>query len=78
MRGLLIPLIAPCTANTLRKIACGIDDTPVTTFASTALGSGIPLLIVPAMHHSMYRHPGNPRKSRCGPAVGGRDCRTPH
>ncbi len=50
-------LIAPCTANTLSKIACGIDDTPVTTFASTALGSGIPLLIVPAMHHSMYRHP---------------------
>ena len=50
-------LIAPCTANTISKIACGIDDTPVTTFATTALGSGIPLLIVPAMHHSMYRHP---------------------
>jgi phosphopantothenoylcysteine decarboxylase/phosphopantothenate--cysteine ligase len=50
-------LIAPCTANTLSKIACGIDDTPVTTFASTALGSGIPVVIVPAMHHSMYRHP---------------------
>lgn len=50
-------LIAPCTANTLGKIACGIDDTPVTTFATTALGSGIPVLIVPAMHHSMYRHP---------------------
>jgi phosphopantothenoylcysteine decarboxylase/phosphopantothenate--cysteine ligase len=50
-------LIAPCTANTLGKIACGIDDTPVTTFATTALGSGIPVLVVPAMHHSMYRHP---------------------
>nr|WP_320161237.1 bifunctional phosphopantothenoylcysteine decarboxylase/phosphopantothenate--cysteine ligase CoaBC [uncultured Methanoregula sp.] len=50
-------LIAPCTANTLSKIACGIDDTPVTTFATTALGSGKPVLIVPAMHHSMYRHP---------------------
>jgi phosphopantothenoylcysteine decarboxylase/phosphopantothenate--cysteine ligase len=50
-------LIAPCTANTLSKIACGIDDTPVTTFATTALGSDIPVLIVPAMHHSMYRHP---------------------
>jgi len=50
-------LIAPCTANTISKIACGIDDTPVTTFATTALGSGIPVLIVPAMHHSMYRHP---------------------
>jgi phosphopantothenoylcysteine decarboxylase/phosphopantothenate--cysteine ligase len=50
-------LIAPCTANTVSKIACGIDDTPVTTFATTALGSGKPVIIVPAMHHSMYRHP---------------------
>ena len=50
-------LIAPCTANTIGKIACGIDDTPVTTFATTALGSGTPLVVVPAMHHSMYRHP---------------------
>lgn len=50
-------LIAPCTANTIGKIASGIDDTPVTTFATTALGSGVPVIIVPAMHHSMYRHP---------------------
>ena len=50
-------LIAPCTANTIGKIACGIDDTPVTTFATTALGSGMPVLVVPAMHYSMYRHP---------------------
>ncbi len=51
-------LIAPCTANTISKIACGIDDTPVTTFATTALGSQKPVIVVPAMHHSMYRHPG--------------------
>jgi phosphopantothenoylcysteine decarboxylase/phosphopantothenate--cysteine ligase len=50
-------LIAPCTANTISKIACGIDDTPVTTFATTAIGSNKPIIIVPAMHHSMYRHP---------------------
>lgn len=50
-------LVAPCTANSLGKIACGIDDTPVTTFASTALGSKKPVIVVPAMHHSMYRHP---------------------
>ena len=50
-------LIAPCTANTLSKIACGIDDTPVTSFATTALGSQKPVIVVPAMHHSMYRHP---------------------
>lgn len=51
-------LVAPCTANTLCKIAQGIDDTPVTTFATTALGRGMPVVVVPAMHHSMFRHPG--------------------
>jgi phosphopantothenoylcysteine decarboxylase/phosphopantothenate--cysteine ligase len=51
-------LIAPCTANTLCKMAGGIDDTPVTTFASTALGRGMPVIIVPAMHESMYNHSG--------------------
>jgi phosphopantothenoylcysteine decarboxylase/phosphopantothenate--cysteine ligase len=51
-------LIAPCTANTLCKIARGIDDTAVTTFATTAIGRGMPVIIVPAMHHSMFRHPG--------------------
>jgi phosphopantothenoylcysteine decarboxylase/phosphopantothenate--cysteine ligase len=49
-------LICPCTANTISKIAYGIDDTPVTTFATTAIGSKIPILIVPAMHLSMYDH----------------------
>jgi phosphopantothenoylcysteine decarboxylase / phosphopantothenate---cysteine ligase len=51
-------LIAPCTANTIGKIAGAIDDTPVTTFATTALGRGMPVVVVPAMHESMYRHPG--------------------
>ncbi len=50
-------LIAPATANTISKIACGIDDTPVTTVVSTAIGSEIPLVIVPAMHASLYDHP---------------------
>jgi len=50
-------LIAPCTANTIGKIAYGIDDTAVTNFATTAFGSGIPIVIVPAMHESMYNHP---------------------
>lgn len=50
-------LIAPATANTIGKIALGIDDTPVTTFATTAIGSGKPVMVVPAMHEAMYRHP---------------------
>ncbi len=50
-------LIAPATANTVSKIACGIDDTIITTFATTAIGRGMPVVIIPAMHESMYRHP---------------------
>ncbi|MBN1676973.1 MAG: bifunctional phosphopantothenoylcysteine decarboxylase/phosphopantothenate--cysteine ligase CoaBC [Candidatus Thermoplasmatota archaeon] len=49
-------LIAPATANTISKMAFGIDDTPVTTFATTALGTGIPVIVVPAMHHTMMAH----------------------
>jgi len=50
-------LIAPATANSIGKIACGIDDTPVTTLSTTAIGEGIPVIIVPAMHQPMYKHP---------------------
>jgi len=50
-------LIAPATANTIAKIASGIDDTPVTTIATTALGSGKPIIIAPAMHEGMIRNP---------------------
>lgn len=49
-------LICPCTANTISKITYGIDDTSVTTFATTAIGSKIPVLLIPAMHLSMYNH----------------------
>lgn len=49
-------LVCPATANTISKIACGIDDTPVTTVVTTAFGSGIPIIVVPAMHESMFRH----------------------
>ncbi|NOY11713.1 MAG: bifunctional phosphopantothenoylcysteine decarboxylase/phosphopantothenate--cysteine ligase CoaBC [Archaeoglobi archaeon] len=50
-------LIAPATANTIAKIAAGIDDTPVTTMATTALGSGKSIIIAPAMHESMINNP---------------------
>jgi phosphopantothenoylcysteine decarboxylase / phosphopantothenate---cysteine ligase len=50
-------LIAPATANTISKIAQGIDDTPVTSFASVALGGHVPILLAPAMHTSMGQNP---------------------
>lgn len=50
-------LIAPCTSNTIGKIAHGIDDSTVTTYAANALGSGIPVLVAPAAHESMLDNP---------------------
>jgi len=51
-------LIAPATANTVGKVAAAIDDTPVTTAATTALGADLPVVVAPAMHEPMYDHPG--------------------
>lgn len=51
-------IIAPATANTIGKIAAAIADSPVTTCATSALGSELPIVIVPAMHRPMFDHPG--------------------
>lgn len=50
-------VIAPCTANTVGKIAAGIADDAITTIALAAMGSRKPVLIVPAMHQNMMEHP---------------------
>lgn len=47
-------VIAPCTANTIAKLAHGQADTLLTV---TALASRSPLLIAPAMDGGMYDHP---------------------
>ena len=47
-------LIAPATANTIAKLACGIADDALT---SIALASRAPLLIAPAMNGKMWAHP---------------------
>ncbi|MFC7098545.1 bifunctional phosphopantothenoylcysteine decarboxylase/phosphopantothenate--cysteine ligase CoaBC [Halobaculum marinum] len=51
-------LLAPTTANTVGKVAAAVDDTPVTTCVTTALGAGVPVVCAPAMHEPMYDHPG--------------------
>jgi phosphopantothenoylcysteine decarboxylase/phosphopantothenate--cysteine ligase len=47
-------IVYPCTANTVGKLANGIDDTVVTSVLTVALGSSIPIVICPAMHEAMY------------------------
>lgn len=47
-------VIAPCTANTLAKLAHGQADTLLTV---TALAAACPLIVAPAMDGGMYDHP---------------------
>jgi len=47
-------IVYPGTANTLGKLANGIDDTPVSTVLTVGFGSGIPIVMGLAMHASMY------------------------
>jgi phosphopantothenoylcysteine decarboxylase / phosphopantothenate---cysteine ligase len=49
-------IVYPSTANTLGKVAAGIDDTPVTSILSVALGSKIPIIVAPAMHEAIYEN----------------------
>jgi phosphopantothenoylcysteine decarboxylase/phosphopantothenate--cysteine ligase len=50
-------IVYPATANTLGKLANGIDDTPISTILTVGFGSKIPILMCPAMHASMYDNP---------------------
>ncbi|NTU55367.1 MAG: bifunctional 4'-phosphopantothenoylcysteine decarboxylase/phosphopantothenoylcysteine synthetase, partial [Anaerolineales bacterium] len=47
-------VIAPCTANTIAKLAHGQADTLLTV---AALASQAPLVVAPAMDGGMYDHP---------------------
>ena len=49
-------VVYPATANTLGKLANGIDDTPVSTVLTVGFGSKIPILMCLAMHASMYEN----------------------
>lgn len=48
-----IVVVAPCTANVIAKIACGIADDLLT---STTLATSAPLLIAPAMNTGMWEN----------------------
>lgn len=47
-------VIAPCTANVIGKLACGIADDMLTT---TAMTMTCPILVAPAMNEHMYENP---------------------
>lgn len=47
-------IVYPATANTLGKLANGIDDTPISTVLTVGFGSKIPIVVCLAMHEAMY------------------------
>ena len=46
-----VVVVAPCTANVLAKIACGLSDDLLT---ATVLAAQVPIVIAPAMNTNMW------------------------
>jgi phosphopantothenoylcysteine decarboxylase len=76
-------LVAPCTANTLAKLANGIADDLVSTLLLAAEPRR--LLLAPAMNEGMWQHPATQRNAKrvfedgaqmIGPGTGWQACRT--
>ncbi len=77
-------VIAPATANTLAKIACGLADDLVSTMALSACGA-CKMLLCPAMNTRMYQAPATQANLKTlkawgmeilGPASGRLACNT--
>lgn len=79
-------LIAPCSANTLSKLAHGVSDNLV-SLCATALPTATPLLLSPAMNADMWENPMvqrnteilrqyQPKIQWIGPESGWQACRT--
>ena len=50
-------VVYPATANTLGRMANGIDDGAVSSVLAVGFGARIPVLVAPAMHEAMYSNP---------------------
>ena len=51
-----IVCVAPLTANTMAKLACGLASDALTTVLM-AIPRGVPILLAPAMNTEMWLHP---------------------
>lgn len=78
-------VIAPCSMDTLAKLATGRTDDVVTLIASAIDRGRTPVLVAPSMNEVMWRQPSNQRNVRTlaedgfgfiGPGEGWQACRT--
>ena len=51
-----VAVVAPCSANLLGKLACGLADDALTTVLM-ALPAAVPVVLAPAMNTEMWNHP---------------------
>jgi phosphopantothenoylcysteine decarboxylase/phosphopantothenate--cysteine ligase len=51
-----VAIVAPMTANTLARLACGLADDALST-VFMALPARVPCLVAPAMNTAMWEHP---------------------
>ena len=50
-------LVAPCSFNTLNKLAAGIADNLALSVTAEAIGRGTPVLVAPSLNAPLQRHP---------------------
>jgi phosphopantothenoylcysteine decarboxylase len=52
-----VVLVCPATFNTVNTLAAGIADTYAASALAEALGSGVPLVVVPMVNEKLWGHP---------------------
>ena len=52
-----VVLVAPCTFNSLNKLANGIADTLALSIAAEAIGRGTPVVVAVSVNPPLYAHP---------------------
>jgi phosphopantothenoylcysteine synthetase/decarboxylase len=50
-------LVAPCSFNTLNKLAGGIADNLALSVTAEAIGRGTPVIVAPSLNAPLLRHP---------------------
>jgi phosphopantothenoylcysteine synthetase/decarboxylase len=52
-----VTLVAPCTFNSLNKLARGIADTLALSIAAEAIGRGTPVIVAVSVNDPLWEHP---------------------
>lgn len=50
-------LVAPCTFNTLHKLAAGMADNLPLSLTQEAIGRGWPVIVAPSLNEGLWAHP---------------------